>query len=131
MQHKTRYKQSLKQKISLCCMAVLYVVAGILHFAATENYLEIMPPWLPYHTALVYISGICEILFGCMLMPPASRRFAAWGIIALLVAVFPANIQMTINYEHTHSPHLWLSILRLPIQAVLIWWALQFAGKRK
>ena len=88
--------------------------------------MSIMPPYLPYHIELVYISGACEIIIGALLIPESTRRIAAWLLIALLIAVFPANIQMTINYANEHNPQLWISILRLPIQFLLIWWAWKY-----
>lgn len=107
-------------------MAVLYIAAGINHFVHPEFYITIMPPWLPYHSALVFISGICEIVFGLMLLKPSSRKLAAWLIIFLLIAIFPANIQMMLNYLHENNPQLWIAIARLPLQVVLIWWAYGF-----
>ncbi len=104
-------------------MAGLYVIAGIKHFLNPDFFNSIMPPWLGWHQQLVYISGACEISFGLLLIPVKTRRIAAWCIIALLIAVFPANVQMMINYFHEHRPELWLIILRLPLQIVLIWWA--------
>lgn len=90
--------------------------------------MKIMPPWLPWHLQLVYISGLFEILLGLLLLPELTRSWAAWGIIALLIAVFPANIQMMLNYYHRHLPGLWLTIVRLPLQGVLIWWAWSYTG---
>ncbi|HEX8461866.1 MAG TPA: DoxX family protein [Segetibacter sp.] len=107
-------------------MAVLYIAAGVYHFVHPATYLKIMPVWLPWHYELVIISGACEILFALLLLFPPTRRVGAFCIIALLVAVFPANIQMTINYAQQHNKLLWLSILRLPLQIVLIWWAYRF-----
>ena len=81
---------------------------------------------MPLHKELVLISGIAEVLFALLLLFPVTRRFGAWGIIALLVAVFPANIQMLINYYQQNNPMLWIAVLRLPLQLVLIWWAYGF-----
>lgn len=85
-----------------------------------------MPPWLPLHDELIFISGICEILFALLLLFPLTRQIAAWCIIALLVAVFPANIQMMLNYRQENNPLLWLAVLRLPLQILLIGWAYIF-----
>jgi uncharacterized membrane protein len=109
--------------VFLYIMSLLYISAGITHFLKPEFYLDIMPPYLPWHLKLVYFSGLCEILFGIMLIPAYTRRIAAWLIIALLIAVFPANIQMTNNYMNEHNPDLWISIIRLPVQIFLVWWA--------
>ena len=107
-------------------MSLLYAAAGINHFIHPGTYQKIMPPWLSLHKELVFISGVCEILFALLLLFPLTRRIAAWCIIALLVAVFPANIQMMLNYRQENNPLLWLSLLRLPLQIVLIAWAYQF-----
>lgn len=104
-------------------MSVLYVTGGAYHFIHPEVYRKIMPHWLPWHEELIFISGVGEILFALFLLLPQTRQLGAWGIIALLIAVFPANIQMTLNYFHHNNPRLWLSIVRLPLQFLLIWWA--------
>ncbi len=110
-------------------MILFYIAAGLNHFIDPAFYLPIMPPYLPWHLLLIYISGAFELLFGIMLIPDKTRRTSAWLIIALLVAVFPANIQMTINYVSENNPDLWISIVRLPIQFLLIWWAWVFTKK--
>ena len=114
---------------SLYVMSLLYTLAGINHFIHPAFYIRIMPPWLPYHSALVFISGVCEIVFGLLLLLPATRKLAAWLIIGLLIAIFPANIQMMLNYLHNNNPRLWIAIIRLPLQIVLIWWAYSFTKK--
>lgn len=118
------------RKIFLYIMAVLYVLAGVNHFVKPKMYVSIMPPWLPYPEQLVFISGVFEIVLGLLLLPVATRRMAAWGIILLLIAVFPANIQMSINYYRENNPNFWITIVRLPLQFVLIWWAYQYAKKK-
>ena len=85
-----------------------------------------MPPWIPLHKELVFISGVFEILFAVMLVFPLSRRLGAWGIILLLIAVFPANIQMMLDYIKENNPRRWLAIVRLPLQFLLIYWAYTF-----
>ncbi len=120
---------SRKRKISLYLMAALYIGAGIMHFIKPPMYERIMPPYLPWHSTLVLLSGICEVLLGVLLLFPSTRRVAAWGIIALLVAVFPANIQMAINYYQQQHALLWIALLRLPLQLVLIRWAYKFARR--
>lgn len=115
-------------KLSLGVMALFYLVAGINHFLHPDMYVSIMPRFLPESSfrPLVVISGIFEALLGLMLIPPASRNVAAWGIIILLIAIFPANIQMTIEFTRHHNAYTWLTWLRLPLQALLIWWAYTF-----
>ena len=107
-------------------MILFYAGAGVNHFIHPHFYLQIMPPWLPLHKELIFISGIAEVLFALLLLFPITRRIGAWGIIALLVAVLPANIQMLLNYSRENNPMLWVAILRLPIQLFLIWWAYSF-----
>ncbi len=112
--------------LSLYLMAALYFIAGINHFIHPKAYMRIMPPWIPFPKELVFISGAVEIACALLLLPSFSRRIAAWGIILLLIAVFPANIQMSLNYYRESNPYLWLTLLRLPLQILLIWWAYRF-----
>lgn len=115
--------------ILLYFMAFFYVSAGINHFVNPDMYLQIMPGWLPYPLELVYISGVVEIAGGLLLLPAKTRRLGSWIIILLLIAVFPANIQMSINFYHQQHPYFWLTILRLPLQFLLIWWAWKYTKK--
>jgi uncharacterized membrane protein len=104
-------------------LALFFVAAGINHFRATGFYLRMMPPYLPFHLAMVQISGVAETVLGLLLLVPATTVVAAWGLIALLIAVFPANLQMALHPEtfpEFTSRALWL---RLPLQGVLIAWA--------
>lgn len=114
----------------LWVMGGFYVLAGMLHFAAPEFYLQMMPPALPWHGALVALSGIAEIALGILVLIPATRTQAAWGIIALLCAVYPANIYMAVYDIPLTSRPEWMSQptaaqqwLRLPLQFVLMAWA--------
>jgi len=106
-------------------LAVLMVVAGVLHFVAPAAYARIVPRWLPAPRGLVFVSGVFEILGGIGLLSPYSRRFSAWGLIALFIAVFPANVNMAVNRIGLgrKPPAQWLLWARLPLQAVLIVWA--------
>src|ERR1017187_7894845 len=83
--------------ISKYLLAIFMVGAGAMHFINPDFYLQIMPPYLPLHLELVYLSGFCEIGLGLLLLFPRFSRIAAWGIIVLLVAIFPANIYV---YQH-------------------------------
>ena len=112
--------------VSLYVMVLLYVAAGINHFVNPRFYMKIMPPAIPYHKAMVDISGICEIVFALLLLPLATRHIGAWLIIILLIAIFPANIYMAINWTRKHYRNLWIAYARLPLQAVLVWWAYSF-----
>ena len=110
----------------LYVMVVLYVAAGVNHFVNPRFYTRIMPPWVPYHLPMVYLSGACEIVFALLLLPVATRHIGAWLIILLLIAVFPANVQMCVNYWQRHNPYFWLTVARLPLQAALVWWAWRY-----
>jgi len=81
-----------------------------------------MPPYLPFPLELVYISGVFEILGGAGWLIPRCRRFAGYGLIALLIAVFPANIQMLVQSLHKEGLTLfsWILIFRLPLQIALV-----------
>ena len=104
--------------------AAFYVVAGSLHFIRPEFYLKIMPPYVPWHLAMVYLSGALEMLGGLGLLVPQTRRAAAWGLVALLIAVFPANIYMATNPIEAGAASV-APVLRwgrLPLQLPLVWW---------
>jgi uncharacterized membrane protein len=112
--------------VLLWVMGIFYVFAGIMHFANTAFYLRIMPAYLPWHLALVYLSGVIEIGLGVLVLIPAVRPLAAWGIVALLIAVFPANLHMALHnipLQPGTPPSPLALWLRLPLQGVLIAWA--------
>ena len=99
------------------------MLAGFNHFINTAFYLKIMPPYLPWHLLLVYLSGFLEVVLGILLLIPKFTRVAAWGLIALLVAVFPANLHMAVNHELYPEHSVMALWLRLPLQIVLMAWA--------
>ena len=103
--------------------SIFYVIVGIKHFIDPEYFLSIVPPYLPYHLELVYISGLFEILFGLLILFPKYRYYGAIGLILLLVAVFPANIYLAQSKEAQEALGATQEIAtwRLPIQGVLIW----------
>ena len=105
--------------------AALFITAGVGHFVATDFFLKIMPPYLPFHLPLVLVSGVIEILLGILLLVPRYSRLAAWGIIALLIAVFPANIHVYQHQELFPLPP-FVHLLRLPLQGVLIFSAFAY-----
>ena len=118
------------KRCSLALMATFYVVAGVAHFVNPLFYVEIMPPYVPRHREVVFVSGLAEIGLGLLLIPRATRQAAAWGVIVLLAAVFPANLHMAINQVHPAHAPAWLGTptplelwLRLPVQGVLMLWA--------
>jgi uncharacterized membrane protein len=108
--------------ISQWLLALFMVGAGTMHFIKPDFYLQIMPPYLPLHMELVYLSGFFELALGVLLLVPRFSRLAAWGIIALLIAVFPANIYVYQNQDVLPAPPI-IHILRLPLQGVFILWA--------
>ena len=102
---------------------LFFIAAGVNHFLNTPFYVGIMPPYLPWPVALVYLSGVAEIGLGGLLLVERWSRLAAWGLIALLIAVFPANVHMALHpelYPWASSLGLWL---RLSLQGALIAWA--------
>ncbi len=119
-----RFKQVLKYLFGL-----MFILAGINHFLKPEFYLPMMPPYIPYHELMVILSGIAEIVLGLLLFIPRFSRLAAWGLIALLIAVFPANLHMALHPEQFPDvPQLGLWF-RLPIQGVMLWWAWLYTRK--
>jgi uncharacterized membrane protein len=116
------------KQISRYLYGIAFMAAGANHFLSTPFYVSIMPPYLPWHEALVYGSGLAEIGLGTLLLIERWSRLAAWGLIFLLVAVFPANLHMAMHpeqYEWASSLMLWL---RLPLQGFLILWAYWYTG---
>lgn len=117
---------SSAQRIGVAFAAIFYVVAGALHFIKAEPYLRIMPPYIPWHVAMVRVSGACEILGGLGLLVSGTRRAASWGLVALLIVVFPANIYMAIHPIEAGATSI-APVLRwgrLPLQLLLVWWLL-------
>lgn len=114
--------------VSRSLLALFFVVAGVLHFVFMVNYVSVMPPWLPWHRALVIISGVGEIVGGLGVLWSVTRRWAGYGLIALCVAVLPANVQMLLDAQVAASAActstVWLGLLwlRLPLQGLLIFW---------
>lgn len=124
-------KLAQNKEILRVILTVSIIIVGITHFIRPEQYARIVPPQLPHPIALVYISGFFEILGGIGLLIPFVSVAAAWGLIALFIAVFPANINQAINSIPIegipHHPVLYW--VRLPFQAVLIAWAYWYTQK--
>ena len=109
--------------ISLVVMAVFYFAAGVNHFRAPAFYLPLMPPYLPWLSGLVALSGVAELILGVAVLVPSLRRWACWGIIAMLIAFMPVHIHMVVNshlYPDVPVVALWL---RFPLQALFVLWA--------
>ena len=100
--------------------AAFFVVAGVTHFTNRDFFTSIVPPYLPWPVMLVYLSGVAEIVLGVMLLIPATMRLAAWGLIALLIAVFPANIHMAMNPQLYPDVSMSALLIRLPLQGVMV-----------
>ena len=105
---------------SIIIMSIFYVSIGVNHFTIPEWFLQIVPPYLPYKLELVYISGFLEILLGVMLLIPATRFYAAWGVILLLIAVYPANIYLAQTNGAAMNTTPLVAWGRLPFQFVFI-----------
>lgn len=117
---------SRAQRIGTALAAASYLVAGTLHFIKPEAYAKIVPPYIPSHLLIVQVSGAFEILGGVGLLVGRTRRTAAWGLVALLIAVFPANIYMATNPVEAGAAGIapLLRWGRLPLQVLLVWWLL-------
>ncbi len=111
------------RKIVLLGLATFFIYFGIDHFINPDFYLSIMPPVFPLHMEAVYISGLFEILGGAGVLISQFRRIAAWGLIALLIAVYPANIYMAITPEAFPNISIGLLYFRLALQFLFFYWA--------
>ena len=118
--------------LSVALIALVFVVGGVMHFLRPRFYLAMMPPWLPAAAALVLVSGVFEILGGIGVLVPATRVIAGWGLIALLIAVFPANVQMLLNARAAHASASTMAVLvaRLPLQVLLVYWVFKATVQR-
>ena len=105
---------------SIILMCMFYVGVGVKHFTNPMWFIKIVPPILPYRLSLVYISGFFEILFGFLLLFPNTRYIAGWGLIMLLIAVFPANIYLAMTNGAALNTTPLIAWGRLPVQFILI-----------
>ncbi|MGV3710659.1 MAG: hypothetical protein ACO1Q7_17690 [Gemmatimonas sp.] len=113
----------MKSQIRLRILAAVFAVAGISHFIVPGAFESIVPSWVPAPRAMVYISGVAEIAGAVGLLVTSLRVYAGWGLIALLIAVFPANINMLQMARDANAPGSYQMVLwmRLPLQPLLIW----------
>ncbi len=111
------------RKFSLFGLSLFFIYFGIDHFINPEFYLSIMPPAFPLHAEAVYISGFFEILGGISVLIAPLRKIAGWGLVALLICVYPANIYMAITPEAFPEISIGLLYFRLPLQFLFIYWA--------
>lgn len=112
--------------LNLGLLALLFAGAGVLHLVRPLPFIEIVPPFIPKAAWMVFLSGLAEIAGGIGILLPQTRPVARWGLVALLVAVFPANVYMAVRHiepggAHIPAAFLWL---RLPLQPLLIWWVI-------
>jgi len=122
----------MRQSGNIFLLATLFVFAGLTHFVIPGPYASIVPPWVPNHLGLVYVSGALEIVGGIALLVPALRRPAGICLMILLVAVFPANVQMLLNALERGASATMLAVLwlRLPLQPLLMLWLYRTAVAR-
>ena len=116
-------KGKLQKSILIVISSIFYTIVGVKHFIEPDYFLSIIPPYLPFHIELVYISGFFEILFGLMILFPKYRYYGSIGLILLLIAIFPANIYLAQSKEAQEAigASQQIAIWRLPIQGILIW----------
>ena len=118
----------LPKLVLLYLLGVFYIGAGIAHFVNPEAYLPIMPDYLPAHIVLIYVSGVAEVLGGVGVLVPKTRRAAAWGLVALLLAVWPANIHMAVENvplfgaEEGAGALNWVRVAFQPVLIAWAWW---------
>jgi uncharacterized membrane protein len=108
-------------RIPLLMIALFFFTGGIAHFVYVDFFILAMPDYLGYHKQLVMISGIFEILGAIAILIPKTRRFAAYGLILLVIAVYPANINMALHPEKYPDMSVLLLYLRLPFQFLFVW----------
>ncbi|SHG38765.1 Uncharacterized membrane protein [Flavobacterium segetis] len=110
----------------LYIMALIYFVAGVNHFRNPRIYIKIIPPYFPNPKLLNIISGAAEMILGIALIIPSLSNFAAWGVIALLAAIFPTHLYMYFDKKAGMGLPKWVLLLRMPLQLGLIYWAYQY-----
>ncbi len=113
----------LGKKLALLGLSAFFVVSGANHFVNPDFYVAMMPPYLPAHLALVNVSGVFEVLGGLLVLVPRVRALAGWGVVVLLLAIFPANVHMALSPELFPDASAAALYARLPFQALFIAWA--------
>ncbi|MDB5036085.1 MAG: DoxX family rane protein [Chlorobi bacterium] len=120
------YSSTLNRSVTRYIFGISLALAGLNHFINPAGYVRIIPPYLPFPQLLVGLSGLAELLLGVLILFPRYMRLAAWGSIALLIAVFPANIHMALHPSYFPGIDPAILWLRLPLQAVFIAWAYRY-----
>jgi uncharacterized membrane protein len=118
------------KKISVILMSLLYIVAGLYHFANPGFYLKIMPRYIPFHLFFVYATGVIEIILGILLLIKKHQKKAAWLIIIMLIAFLPVHIQMLQDCWISLNIKFITAALRVSLQFVLIYWTYKTFGLR-
>jgi uncharacterized membrane protein len=124
---------SLHVSRPLAVTAAFFVGAGVMHFVIPEWYARIIPAWMPQPMLLGYLAGVAELAGGIGLLLPRTRRLAALGLVVLLVAVFPAHLELLLQAEARGLGPVVIAIcwLRMPVQPLLMWWVWRVAGPRR
>ena len=117
-------------RIALIFVFLWFMLGGIAHFAFTATEMRIVPDWIPWPRATVLASGVLELAGAAGLLVPRLRRWAAWGLVALTVAVTPANIYMLQHADRFPGVPVIALVLRLPLQLLLLWAIWRVAGMR-
>ena len=117
------FPKSFWRKLALLAFSSFFIIVGIDHFINPDFYLAIMPPMLPLHLEAVYISGFFEILGGLGLLLSRFRKISGWGLLALLIAVYPANIYMAMTPEAFPEISIFALYFRLALQFLFFFWA--------
>lgn len=115
--------KGIRRKIVLLSLAIFFIYFGIDHFINPDFYLSIMPPSFPLHHEAVYISGLFEIIGGMGILIHRFRKIAGWGLFALLIAVYPANIYMAVTPSAFPEIPIFILYLRLGLQFIFLYWA--------
>jgi uncharacterized membrane protein len=121
---------SLTKRFLLGLQSILYIAAGLNHFINPDFYLRMMPPYLPWPTFLHLTAGVLEVVGGALLLFPPLRHWAAWGLVLLLLAVYPANLHVAFNHHLYPEIPLLFHWIRLPLQFLLIAWAWWFTRRK-
>ena len=121
---------SLTKRFLLGLQSLLYIAAGLNHFINPDFYLRMMPPYLPWPTLLHLTAGVLEVVGGALLLFPPLRHWAAWGLVLLLLAVYPANLHVAFNHHLYPEIPLLFHWIRLPLQFLLIAWAWWYTRRK-
>ena len=117
------FPEGLWRKLALLALSTFFIAVGIDHFINPDFYLAIMPPMFPLHLEAVYVSGLFEILGGFGLLLSRFRKISGWGLLALLIAVYPANIYMAMTPEAFPEISIFALYFRLALQFIFFFWA--------